>query len=78
MAAQRENCARSKMKRTVETVNEKPLLRTRIWMGVSVSQKETQQLFRNSCPCAGKSKGCDSKRNEKKVISSIGCTNSLS
>ena len=68
---------KEKSEGTVQKVNEKPYLRTRIWIGVSVSQWETEQLFRNSCPCVGKSEDCDSERNEKKVFCSVGCTNSL-
>ena len=70
-------CAKRKIRRTVEKVNEKPYLRTRMWIGVSVSQWETEQLFRNSCPCVGKSEDGDSERHAKKLIFSIGCTNYL-
>ena len=75
--AKKAICAKLKTKRRVEKVNEKPHLRTRIWMGVSVSQWETTQLFRNYCPCVGKSKDCGTERTEKKVFFCIGYRNSL-
>ena len=39
-------------------MNEKPDLRTRIPIGVLVSQWETKHLSKNSCPYAGETQDC--------------------
>ena len=65
---QKAICGKRKIKRTVGTVNEKPYLRTRIWIGVSVSQQEPAQLYKNYCPCVGKTKDSVFVHDKKKVV----------
>ena len=49
-------------------MNEKPYLRTRIRIGVSVSQWETEQFYKNYCPCVGKTKDCVFVHDKKKIV----------
>ena len=46
------------IRNNVLRVNEEPHLRTRILIGVLVSQWETEQLSKNSCPYAGETQDC--------------------
>ena len=62
--------AKKKNRKMCLKVNEKPYLRTRIWIGVSVSQWETEHFSKNSCPCVGETEDCVFWHDKKKIVCS--------